>query len=83
MVASQGTVRRYRAKRRKRSQVDLDKTRKLYGHKMTNGRNCIMSDIAPPASGPASLLTALDRYSMRKQRNSADLPFQAINSNLP
>jgi lipid-binding SYLF domain-containing protein len=44
---------------------DLDKNEELYGHKMTN-KEVITSDMAPPASAKA-LLTALDRYSMRKE----------------
>jgi lipid-binding SYLF domain-containing protein len=44
---------------------DLDKNEELYGHKMTN-KEIITSDMAAPASARA-LLTALDRYSMRKE----------------
>jgi lipid-binding SYLF domain-containing protein len=44
---------------------DLDKNEDLYGHKMTN-KEIITSDMPTPASARA-LLTALDRYSMRKE----------------
>jgi lipid-binding SYLF domain-containing protein len=44
---------------------DLDKNEELYGHKMTN-KEVIMSDMAVPASAQP-LVTALDRYSIRKE----------------
>jgi lipid-binding SYLF domain-containing protein len=44
---------------------DLDKNEELYGHRMTN-KEVIMSEMSAPASAQA-LLTALDRYSMRKE----------------